>query len=155
MLLIGLVGCDARTVSAPEECAYRDHADGSWQLPDGGVTHAYIDGPYIGLVEGKAKALDGGTLVPLRISATVPCLQGGMVAFLNTSAGTLGGKGPGEEVSVFLSPTETELDVGRLAGEIEFVIPTGREARVQATALESSRAVQLLASDEGTVLIRD
>jgi hypothetical protein len=68
--------------------------------------------------------------------------------------GTIGGKGPGEEANVFLAPTETEIDVGRVAGEVDLFIPTGRMARVQTSAFESSEAVHLSVEDDGSVLLR-
>jgi hypothetical protein len=150
LLAVAFSGCSENEVPPPERCALRNDA-GLFDLPDGGQSELYVEGPFIDLQGGGGRPEDGGTVVPLRISAYVPCLMGGLTSTATTSVGTIGGVGPGAKATVFLSPTETDLLIGRVAGEVDLFLPTGREGRVQADVLENSKAYRFSVQEDGGI----
>lgn len=76
----------------------------------------------------------------LKVTANVPCIEGGMRVHVATNAGRVGESGPGKLELVHLSPT-AEKD--ELSGYVSLVVPYKLDIRVFATAPDAEDSLEI------------
>ena len=95
---------------------------------------------------------DGGAIVPLVITATVPCLSGGLDVDVSSSIGSLDGLRPGVQEAVPLSPAGV-AGSGELQGSVTLDLALAATARVSVTLDDASFFADVAASLDGGVVV--
>jgi hypothetical protein len=94
---------------------------------------------------------DGGVHIPLRVTASIPCLAGSVSVDLSAAAGSLNGFRPGVDVTLLLVPDGA--DGGLVEGLAAVDLPLGTQTRVTASLDQASASISLSASEDGGVTL--